>query len=388
MQMGLEMSAFARPQGVSRQSARHRFSNGCACCEITALPTNPARRNFLAGGIAALGLAGELVGGLGLNAADPRPAAAQPAGPKSRIDVHHHYLPPVHAEAMKKNRVGAPPPSWSAELSLADMEKAGATTAVLSLMQPGVWFGNAEEARNLSRQCNDYGAQLRKDYPGKFGLFAAIPLPDTEGSLREIEYALDVLKADGIGLFTSYGDKYLGDPAFVPVFEELNRRKAVVYTHPTTPVCCTNLIKGVSPGAIEFATDTTRTIASLIFGEGGTAFRCPDIRFIWSHSGGTLPFLIGRLIREQVVKKDPRMPDGPVPIVQKYFYEIAQGNLPGQFAALLDLVPVSQLMFGSDFPFRKGSEAADGFAAYKFSDAERAAINSGTALTLMPQLAI
>jgi predicted TIM-barrel fold metal-dependent hydrolase len=170
------------------------------------------------------------------------------------------------------------------------------------------------------------------------------------------------------------------------VFEELNRRKAVVYTHPTVPVCCTNLIKGVSPGTIEFATDTTRTIASLIFGEGGTAFRCPDIRFIWSHSGGTLPFLIGRFIREQMVKKDPRMPDGPVPIVQKYFYEIAQGNLPGQFAALLKLIPVSQLMFGSDYPFREGVEAMEGLDGYSFSNAERASINRETALKLLPRL--
>jgi 6-methylsalicylate decarboxylase len=372
---GLEMSVFTRSQDASLPLARS--FGACACCRIAEIPANPARRNFLAGGIAALGL----------GATNVRSAKAQAAAPKARIDVHHHYLPPAQAAAMAKNRVGAPPPPWSPQLSLADMEKGGVSTAVLSVMQPGVWFGNVEEARALSRECNDYGAQLRKDYPGKFGLFAAIPLPDTEGSLREIEYALDALKADGIGLFTSYGDKYLGDAAFVPVFEELNRRKAVVYTHPTTPICCTSLIKGVSPGAIEFATDTTRTIASLLFGTGGTAFRCPDIRFIWSHSGGTLPFLIGRLIREQVVKKDPRMPDGPVPIVQKYFYEIAQGNLPGQFAALLDLVPASQLMFGSDFPFREAIEASDGFAAYKFSDADRASINAGTALKLMPRLA-
>ncbi len=370
------MDLFARLQNASQASVLNRSFRSCACCQIVDRPVNRVRRNFLAGGIAALGLS---AAGL--------PAKAQPAAPKVRIDVHHHYLPPAQAAAMAKNRVGAPPPPWTPQLSLADMEKGAVSTAVLSVMQPGVWFGDVEEARALSRQCNDYGAQLRKDYPGKFGLFAAIPIPDTEGSLREIEYALDVLKADGIGLFTSYGDRYLGDPAFVPVFEELNRRKAVVYTHPTTPICCTSLIKGVSPGAIEFATDTTRTIASLLFGTGGTAFRCPDIRFIWSHSGGTLPFLIGRLIREQVVKKDPRMPDGPVPIVQKYFYEIAQGNLPGQFAALLDLVPASQLMFGSDFPFREAIEASDGFAAYKFSDADRASINAGTALKLMPNLA-
>jgi 6-methylsalicylate decarboxylase len=178
----------------------------------------------------------------------------------------------------------------------------------------------------------------------------------------------------------------LGDPAFVPVFEELNRRKAVVYTHPIIPVCCAGLIKGVSNGTIEFATDTTRTIASLIFGAGGTAFSCPDIKFIWSHSGGTLPFLIGRFIREQFVKKDPRMPDGPVPIVQRYYYEIAQGNEPEQFAALLKLVPVSQLMFGSDFPFREAAEAVHGLEAYGFSAADRASINRENALRLLPRL--
>jgi hypothetical protein len=142
------MSAFARLQSASRQSTRHRLYRGCACCEIAEVPANPARRNFLAGGITALGLGGLgldglALGGLGLNAATSRPAAAQPAAPKLRIDVHHHYLPPVHAAAMTKNRVGAPPPAWSPQLSLADMEKAGATTAVLSLMQPGVWFGDA-----------------------------------------------------------------------------------------------------------------------------------------------------------------------------------------------------------------------------------------------------
>jgi 6-methylsalicylate decarboxylase len=373
----------ARSQMTSGKGLRHRLFRACACCVAPEL-ASPARRNFVAGGIAALGL-GASTGVATL--ASGNPAEARAPRPPARIDVHHHYLPPAHLAAMGDNRVNGAAPKWTVELSFADMEKAGVTKAVLSLMPPGLWFGDPVAARKLARECNDFGAQLVRDYPGRFGLFAALPLPDTEGSLREIEYALDVLKADGIGLFTSYGDKYLGDPAFVPVFEELNRRKAAVYTHPIVPVCCAGLIKGVSSATIEFATDTTRTIASLIFGAGGTAFRCPDIKFIWSHSGGTLPFLIGRFIREQFVKKDPRMPDGPVPIVRRYFYEIAQGNEPGQFAALLKLAPVSQLMFGSDFPFRDAIEAVHGLDAYRFSAADRSSINRENALRLLPRLA-
>ena len=363
-----------------KQPARHGFFSGCTCCRPAASPLQPARRNFLAGSIAALGL--------GAAAVAARPSAvlaAQPAPEPARIDVHHHYVPPVHAAALAKHRGGAP--KWTLQATFADMEKAGVGTAVLSLVPPGVWFGDVAEGRSLARACNEYGAKLKADNPRRFGLFAAIPLPDTDGSLREIEYALDVLKADGIGLYTSYGDKYQGDPAFVPVFEELNRRKAVVYTHPLNPACCTHLADGVGPSSIEFATDTTRTIASLIFGKGGTAFRTADVKFIWSHSGGTLPFLIGRFIREQIVRKDPRMPDGPEAIIRRYFYEIAQGNEPGQFAALLDMVPVSQVLFGSDFPYREAAEASKGLEAYPFSASDRAAIDRGTALKLLPLLA-
>ena len=370
------MSASISGMGPSEEkAARHRFFGACGCCRQTAPLVLPARRKFLAGGIAALGL--------GAVAAAARPAAVMAAQP-ARIDVHHHYVPPVHAAALAKH--GGRGPKWTLEATFADMEKAGVGTAVLSLVPPGVWFGDVAEGRALARACNEYGAKLKADNPHRFGLFAAIPLPDTEGSLREIEYALDVLKADGIGLYTSYGEKYQGDPAFVPVFEELNRRRAVVYTHPLNPACCTHLADGVGPSSIEFATDTTRTIASLIFGKGGTAFRTADIKFIWSHSGGTLPFLIGRFIREQVVRKDPRMPDGPEAIIRRYFYEIAQGNEPGQFAALLKMVPVSQLLFGSDFPYREAAEAAKGLEAYAFSAPDRAAIDRGTALKLLPQL--
>jgi predicted TIM-barrel fold metal-dependent hydrolase len=212
-----------------------------------------------------------------------------------------------------------------------------------------------------------------------------IPLPDTEGSLREIEYALDVLKAEGIALWTTYSGKYLGDPAFVPVFEELNRRKAVVYTHPTTPDCCANLVEGVGVSSLEYNHDTTRTIASLVFGKGNTAPRCPDIKFIWSHSGGTLPFLTSRM--EQVAqRRGGEFPNGAVAEFAKFYYEVAQGNTPAMLDGLMHMVPISQVLFGSDFPFREAKEAADGLANYKFSDADRAAIDYGNAQRIMPAL--
>ena len=348
----------------------------CFCCNGTpAISTaGVSRRKFLAGGVAALGL--------GASAAS-RPARAQAIKP--RVDVHHHYRAPVQREAFLKRGGRGGLPDWSVQKSLDDMDRGGVQVSVVSSVQPGVWFGETEPARKLAREVNDYGAQMVRDHKGRFGLFAAIPLPDPEGSLKEIEYALDTLKADGIGLFTSYKDKYLGDPAFAPVLDELNRRKTVVYVHPVTPACCgPGLVKGVPPSVIEYATDTTRTVTSLIFGEAGSAFRFSDIRWIWSHSGGTLPFLTGRLIRLAHERKDARMPDGPLPILRKYFYEVAQGNTPGQLAALMKLVDVSQVLFGSDFPYRDALEAADGLRDYGFSAADAAAIDHGNAMKLMP----
>jgi predicted TIM-barrel fold metal-dependent hydrolase len=362
-------------------TARPRRLAGCFCCdgkaEIAATGARLNRRNLLAGGIAALGLGAAVAG----------PAHAQ-ASPARRIDVHHHYLAPAQRDALIRQHDRAP--DWSVQMSLEDMDRSGIATAVISSVQPGVWFGEAEPGRKLAREVNEYGARMVGDHKGRFGLFASIPLPDPDGSLAEIAYALDTLHADGIGLLTSYRGKYLGDPAFVPVLEELNRRKCVVYVHPLAPDCCRQVVKGVPPGSIEYATDTTRTIASLLFGEAGSAFRFPDIRWIWSHSGGTLPFLTGRLIRlaaeRREAGKDKNMPDGPLPILRKYNYEIAQGNTPGQLAALLKMVSVAQVLFGTDFPYRDGKEAVDGLHDYGFSTADAAAIDRGNAMTLLPGL--
>jgi len=318
----------------------------------------------------------------------PTPSSAQaPAATPARIDVHHHFIPKFHIDAMMApgRRVGGPPPPWSTALSLEEMDKSGIATSILSIVQPGIWYGdNVEEARRLARELNEYGAKMVTDHPGRFGLFACLAPPDVDGSLKEIEYAFDTLKADGIGLLTSYQDKYLGDPSFAPVYRELNRRKAIVYVHPTTPACCRGLVPGIPPGSIEYATDSTRTIAHLVF--SGTAMQFPDIRWIFSHSGGTLPFLTGRFIRLAEEKKDARLPNGPLPEFQKFHYELAQGNTPGQIAALLKMVSISQLLYGTDYPFRLGAEVNAGIADYGFSPSDLTAIERANALKLIPRV--
>ena len=334
----------------------------CAC--------HPSRRMVLAGGAL-----------LGLGLAIGRRAAAQTA--PGRLDVHHHLTPPTYISAIgSKAPVSPPAAKWTVQKTLDDMEQAGVGTAMLSLSTPGLWFGDVGFAAPLARATNEYGAGLVQKYPGKFGYFAALPLPDTDASLKEIAYAFDVLHADGIALFTSYGDQWLGDPAFAPVFAELNRRKAVVFTHPTTAACCGNLISFVPPPAIEFATDTTRTIASLVF--SGAAAQYPDVKFVFSHAGGTMPFLIERF---QFINRDPAMAArtriGLLPLLQSFYYDTAQASNPAAMGALRTIVPVSQILFGTDYPYRLSKENVDGLAGCGFTAADLAAIDRGNAERLL-----
>jgi len=339
-----------------------------------------SRRNFLASAVSlGLGAAGAAVGGSAVLAARAAPAS------KRRVDVHHHFAPTFHRDALGSRR-GGNWPKWSAEMSVEDMDKSGIATAILSAIQPGAWLVNIEESRKLARQLNEFGATLVRDHPGRFGLFAIISPPDVEGSLKEIEYGLDTLRADGIALMTSYGPTYLGDAAFAPIYEELNRRKALIYVHPTTPQCCAGLVAGIPPSSIEYATDTTRTIAHIVF--SGTAAKFPDIRWMFSHSGGTLPFLTGRFIRLAQERKPAHLPNGPLPEFRKFYYELAQGNTPGQIAALLKMVPISQVLYGTDFPFREGAEVNAGIAAYGFKPNEVRSIEREIALKLIPRLKV
>jgi predicted TIM-barrel fold metal-dependent hydrolase len=267
------------------------------------------------------------------------------------------------------------------------MDRGGVAAAVVSITNPGLWFGDAAVTRRLARACNEYGAKLVQDHPARFGLFAAMPLPHVDDTLKEIEYACDTLKADGIALLTSYGDTWLGNPAYRAVMEELNRRKAVVHVHPTAANCCRNLGYGVAPGTIEYGTDTTRAIIGVTF--SGDAARFPDIRFIWSHAGGSAPFLAGRIDGGSRNAAD-RMPEGFIYEAKKFYYDTAGATNRGALASLLQLVTSSQVLFGTDFPPGGSSlEIARALAEVGvFDGSALRAVERDNAVRLLPRLRV
>ena len=267
------------------------------------------------------------------------------------IDVHSHFIPPSVIPQLDARSLG-PMAGWTAAKTLEEMDRSGVSTVITSTAPAGGdAFGDPATAVRLARECNDYAASLAADHPGRFGVFTNVPMPNIDATLREIAYGFDTLKADGVALFTNYGDKFLGDPAFNPVFEELNRRNAVVYTHPQVADCCKNLIAGVGYASIEFGTNTTRAIAQVVF--GGAAARYPNVRLIWSHGGGTMPYLVERFtLMAQSAQLAPKFPQGFVGVAAKFYYDTAFVENAAAMSALRKVVPMSQIVFGTDYPYR------------------------------------
>lgn len=306
-----------------------------------------------------------------------RVRGAQP-GAARRIDIHHHFVSPSFLKTLTERNAKTPVPGlaawkdYSPARALETLDRVGIQKAMLSITAPGVWFGDVGQARGLAREMNEYAAaRLVGDSKGRFGLFAVLPLPDIAGSLREIEYAFGTLKADGVGVLTSYGSAFLGDPSFAPVLEELNRRRAIVYTHPTDAACCMGLIPGVANQMLEYPTDTTRTIVSLIVSESATKY--PGIRFIFSHAGGTITAIAGRLLGPTTPPDafaKPAEPNSRLSHLRRFYYDTAGSANPVAMSALRALVPMSQILFGTDAPFFDGAPQVRGLQASGFSASE------------------
>lgn len=352
----------------------HHSNCGCAGAGE---PVVLSRRGLLTGA-AAIGA----IGATGLGGALSTLAQTK----AHRIDVHHHISPPPWLEAVKRARKDNPPlANWSVQKSLEDMDKAGIEVALTSPTTPQLGFLPPAEALAISRASNEYAKKLESDHKGRFGTFAMLPLPHIDETLKAIEYAFDTLKVDGAGIMTSYGDKWLGDKHFEPVWAELNRRNATVYTHPTGANCCLNIQPEIPDSAIEYGTDTTRSLAQLIF--NGTASKYPNIKWIWSHGGGALTAFAERFLiqmpnsvyRGKVSREDVQGH------LNKFYYDTAQVSGAGTLKALAALVPVSQIVYGTDYPYRTGADHTRGVTA-TFSGADLAAVDRGNALRLVPRL--
>ena len=311
-----------------------------------------------------------------------------------RIDIHHHFVPDAYKAALQSMGASCPPPGfqpplaqWTPQRTLDAMDEAGIAASLLSITTPGIHFGDDAEARLLARQCNEAGAKLVADHGKRFGLFAALPLPDIEASLNEIDHAFDQLKADGIGLYTNYGARWLGHQDFAPILEELDRRQATVFVHPTSAPCMCGLQPEFNEAVIEYGTDTTRTIASLLF--SGAAVRFPNIRYIFCHAGGTMPYLIERFYTEaKRPKSAAHLPKGPLHELQRFHYDIAQTANPGPIGCLRAIMPSSQILFGTDYPYGIGCRGhVEALAKCGFPADELAAVERGNALRLLPRFA-
>lgn len=313
------------------------------------------------------------------------------ASDDAKIDVHHHIVPEEYVSALAnvgiKDSTGVPFPEWSPRTSLDLMDRFGIKTAITSISAPGVYFGDVGFARDLARTCNELSAKMIKDHPDRFGAMAVLPLPDVGGALEELEYALDTLELDGVALLSSVDDRYMGDPAYDDLFDELNRRKAVVFMHP-----------GFAPGGkprsslppslVEFVFETTMAVSNLLF--SGTLERCPEVRFILPHAGGTIPYLALRLTLGQFWPGlQENVPQGVITYLQRLYYDTALSGSPFALRSLQELVDPSHIVFATDYPFAPELATfatVEGLKNYDgFDEAALDSVFRGSAAALFPR---
>ena len=247
---------------------------------------------------------------------------------------------------------GFPIPAWSETAALQMMDRQQIDTAMVSLSSPSTHFLPPAQKPGLCREINEAGRNLLRGHPRRFGFFASLPLPDVDAALAEIAFAFDKIGADGIILETNINGEYLGSAKFAPIFAELNRRAAVVFLHPTSPACFDALALGRPAPLLEFPLDTTRTIVDLLYSR--TLQTNPAIKVIVPHGGAALPALVARIAafaNVPFINPRPASETEVFETLEKLYYDVALSAHPVALAGLRRIAPVSQILFGSDWPF-------------------------------------
>jgi 6-methylsalicylate decarboxylase len=302
-----------------------------------------------------------------------------------RIDTHTHILPPDYAAWLKRRAEdagGLPIPDWSVESALEAMDARAVRTAIVSVSTPGVHLGDVAEARAMARAVNEYSADITKRFPERFGFFATLTLPDVEGSLAELDYAFDTLHADGVILLANTHGEYLGDDSHRTLFDELERRRAVVFVHPSQ--LPGDAVPGVPPYAVDFLLDTTRAAIRLM--ASGTLTRCPNLKIILSHAGGMVPYAAHRI----AVTTSPGNVANGLAQLRRFYFDIALSGSPAALPSLLAFAASDHVLFGTDWPHAPapvGAAFTSMYETYAMSDSQRTSIDRSAAEQLFPRLA-
>ena len=303
-----------------------------------------------------------------------------------RIDTHHHVVPPAYAAWLRKKGIeagGLPIPEWSADSAIALMDKLRIQTSIMSISTPGVHLGDDAEAREKAREMNEYAADVVRKHPARFGFFATLCLPDVKGSIDELAYAFDRLHADGVVLLANSRGIYLGDRVFDPLFDELNKRNAVVFVHPSH-LYGLEPLKGIPPFVADFLLDTTR--AAIRLGRSGTLDRCPNLKIILSHAGGFVPYAAYRIAGAASPKRD--FADG-LEQLKKFYFDIALSGTPAALPSLMTIARPDHILFATDWPYATDAIAGmftSMYEGYALSETQRASIDRGNAEALFPRL--
>ena len=311
-----------------------------------------------------------------------------------RIDTHQHIVPPEYARWLNGKGIrpgGLRLPSWSEHSALKFMDSHDVQTAILSLSTPGVYLGDALEARRRAREVNEYSADVVAGRPERFGFFATLTLPDVDGALAEAEYALDSLHADGIVLLANNEGRYLGDPDFEPLLEFLHHRHTVVFVHPgELPAPA---VPGIPTFAADFLLDTTRTAISLIL--SGAMEKYSGIKFLLAHAGGFVPYIAFRILLTMLNQKElafsalAALIDEKQSILRRFYYDVALSASPSALPSLLEVADPGRITYGTDFPFAPsmavGLQNAQ-YENYALDPVRRAAIDRNNAEALFPRL--
>ena len=310
------------------------------------------------------------------------------------IDVHFHLIPQFYSDAVYE--AGRGPaigryPDWSPQLALELMDKHGIALAITSIAQPGVGFMPDEKAADFARRCNDYAVELIALYPERFACFGLLPMHDIDTAIAESRYCLETLCFEGISLFASYGEKFLGDSAFDPLMEYLDARASIVHIHPGLHPSSRSLDLPWPGFMIEYPFDTTRAAVNLLF--SGALERFANIRFILSHAGGTLPYLAWRLSVAPMIDKrlTHRSRQQIFAGLKTFWYDNALASGIESMGTLSRIAAKDRILFGSDWPFcndRVVAEEVKDLAAPGFLAPDvRHMIAWENALKLFPQRA-